>query len=120
MISAVTPGTVGCTAGSGDTGTGDGVTAGAGGGTAAPTPAPPEAVAPGDGGPDPFALAAPAVGAPVSANTAKLGSITWATRNGLFRRPAGLADGLALKEPAPPTGSPWDSPQGTGSPAPRI
>ena len=38
----------------------------------------------------------------------------------LFRRPAGLADGLALKEPAPSAGSPRNSPQGTGSPAPRM
>jgi hypothetical protein len=29
----------------------------------------------------------------------------------LFRRPTGLADGLALKESALPTASPWDSPQ---------
>ena len=36
--------------------------------------------------------------------------------NNLFRRPAGLADGLALKEPALPTGPPWDSPQQLGSP----
>ena len=36
----------------------------------------------------------------------------------LFRRPAGLADGLALKEPALPTAFPWDSPQQLGSPVP--
>ena len=52
-----------------------------------------------------------ALDAPARANAAKLGSIRWATRKSLFRRPAGLADGLALKEPAPPVGSPRDSPQ---------
>jgi hypothetical protein len=67
--------------------------------------------------PPPLALAA---GALASARTAKLGSIRWATRKSLFRGPAGLADGLALKEPAPPAVSPRDSPQGTGSPAPRM
>jgi len=36
--------------------------------------------------------------------------------NNLFRRPPGLADGLALKEPALPMGPPWDSPQQLGSP----
>src|SRR5689334_3751311 len=38
----------------------------------------------------------------------------------LFRRPAGLADGLALKEPALSTESPWNSPQQSGSPVPRY
>ena len=38
--------------------------------------------------------------------------------NNLFRRPAGLADGLALKEPALLTVLPWDSPQQLGSPVP--
>ena len=36
----------------------------------------------------------------------------------LFRRPAGLADGLALKEPALPAVPPRDSPQQLGSPVP--
>src|SRR4051794_37496959 len=40
-------------------------------------------------------------------------------QNDLFRRPAGLAVGLALKEPAPPVDSPRDSPRELGSPAPR-
>jgi hypothetical protein len=117
MILAAVPGTVGC-----------------GNGTAgvAPMPAPPEvALAPG-GVPDgvalvPLVVAAGAVEAPpppawavaaalavdalASANAAKLGSIRWATRKTLFRGPAGLADGLALKEPAPPADSPRDSPQ---------
>src|ERR1700733_5831506 len=75
--------------------------------------APPAEVAP----PRVLALA---VGAPASANAARDGSMRWATRKTLFRGPAGLADGLALKEPAPPAGSPRDSPQGTGSPAPRM
>ena len=103
----------------------------------APIPAPPDiAVAPDvdvpadDAAPaleDPLPLppglappAALAAGAPASANAAKLGSIRDATRKILFRGPAGLADGLALKEPAPPADSPRDSPQGTGSPAPRM
>ena len=38
----------------------------------------------------------------------------------LFRRPAGLADGLALKEPALHTGLPCDSPQQFGSPVPGF
>jgi hypothetical protein len=125
MILAVNPGTVG--RGNGSAGW-------------APTPAPPEVeVAAGDddapAGDDdddaavgddvpvaleaPFALvAAPppvpfalAAGAIASANTAKLGTMRFATRKTLFRGPAGLADGLALKEPAPPAGSPRDSPQ---------
>jgi len=39
-------------------------------------------------------------------------------KNNLFRRPPGLADGLALKEPALLTVLPWDSPQQLGSPVP--
>ena len=41
-------------------------------------------------------------------------------QDNLFRRPAGLADGLALKEPAPPTATPWNSPQHLGSPVPWL
>src|SRR5580704_18542081 len=63
---------------------------------AAPPPAPPPPVAP---------AAVPAVAAVASASAAKLGSIRRGTRQTLFRGPAGLADGLALKEPAPPEGS---------------
>ena len=37
----------------------------------------------------------------------------------LFRRPAGLADGLALKEPAPRDAQIAGSPQLIGSPVPR-
>ncbi len=39
-------------------------------------------------------------------------------KHNLFRWPTGLADGLARKEPALPTVSPWDSPQQLGSPVP--
>ena len=86
-----------------------------------PVGAVPLAVVPADAGaapPPPLLALAPE--APASARTAKPGSIRCATRKSLFRRPAGLADGLALKEPAPPADSPRDSPQGTGSPAPRM
>src|SRR3954454_21138812 len=38
----------------------------------------------------------------------------------LFRRPAGLADGLALKEPAPPTALTVRLAPTTGSPAPGL
>src|SRR5271154_1071635 len=124
-------------------------TVGRGNGSAgwAPMPAPPEVpvalggdIAPAVGvpvaveapaleAPPPLALiaappAALAAGALASANAAaaaaKLGIIRWGTRKSLFRKPAGLADGLALKEPAPPAGSPRDSPQRIGSPAPRM
>src|SRR5436190_1436437 len=38
----------------------------------------------------------------------------------LFRRPAGLADGLALKEPAPPTAFTVRLAPTSGSPAPGL
>src|SRR3954469_24701571 len=38
----------------------------------------------------------------------------------LFRRPAGLADGLARKEPAPPVDDHGISPKQPGSPVPRT
>jgi hypothetical protein len=62
-------------------------------------------------GPDALALEAPA-----SAAIAQQANIGLDTRKSLFRRPAGLAVGLALKEPAPPADSPRDSPRELGPP----
>ena len=69
---------------------------------------------------DAFVVALAAAGTAAAA-IAMLESVVTRARDPhsyLFRRPAGLADGLALKEPAPPTDSPRDSPQQLGSPAP--
>jgi hypothetical protein len=64
----------------------------------------------------PAVPAALALDAPVSTATAQPTNIGFATRKSLFRQPAGLAVGLALKEPAPPADSPRDSPRELGPP----
>src|SRR4051795_8512449 len=70
--------------------------------------------------PGPWAASAAGAALKPSTNSTHITIREFPRTTTLFRRPAGLADGLARKEPAPPVDDHGISPKQPGSPVPRT